>query len=177
MSHTKASTTHRVVLEVQTNTIRDRGLTIEPPPVSYENRPDAMVRPMLAAFRTEFNQKPKTILIQVEGKLTDESLVALYQTSRGYPTASFSIVDFSAVTVVAVSCGFIRKLANQKAAMADTSSLFVVAPQPYIYGLCRMFQTLGGDKSPLILVARTLDEAFVAIGLEPPHFEPLAVPA
>jgi hypothetical protein len=151
---------------------------MKPLTVSYEDRPDIMAPLLLAAFRVPSNQKPKTMLIRVEGKLTDESLVALYQTSRGYPAASFCIVDFSAVTHFAVSRGFIRRLANQKAAMADTNSLlFIVAPQPYVYGLCRMFQTLGEGKSPLLLIVHTLDEAFAAMGIEPPHFEPLAVPA
>jgi hypothetical protein len=173
VAHAKTSNTHR-----QTNTIRDRGLTMKPPTVSYEDRPDIMAPVLLAAFPAPSNQKPKTMLIRVEGKLTDESLISLYQTSRGYPAASFCIVDFSAVTHFAVSRGFIRKLANQRAAMADTDShFFIVAPQPYVYGLCRMFQSLGEDKSPVLLIVHTLGEAFAAMGIEPPHFEPLAVPA
>jgi hypothetical protein len=151
VAHAKTSTTQRLQLESQTNTIRDGALS---------------------------NQKPKTMLIQVEGELTDESLVALYQTSRGYPTAAVTIVDLSAVTGSAVSCDFIRKSANQKAAIADIDSLlFIVAPQPYLYGLCRMFETLREGRSPMIVIVHTLDEAFVALGIEPPHFEPLAVSA
>lgn len=146
---------------------------MEPLTVFYEDRPDAMAPLTLAAFRAESSHRPKTILIRVAGKLTDKSLATLYQTSRGYSAASFSIVDFSAVTDFAVSCRFIRKLANQKAAMADTNSLlFIVAPQPYIYGLCRMFQILGEGTSPLLQIVHTLDEAFVAMGIKPPHFEP-----
>jgi hypothetical protein len=151
VAHAKTSTTHRLQLESRTNTIRDGAPS---------------------------NQKPKTILIQVEGELTEESLVVLYQTSQGYPTAAVTIVDLSAVTGSAVSCDFIRKLANQKAAIADIDSLlFIVAPRPYLYGLCRMFETLREGKSPMIVIVHTLDEAFVALGIEPPYFEPLAVSA
>ena len=146
---------------------------MEPLTVFYEDRPDVMTSLTLAAFRTQSKQKTKIQLIRVAGRLTDKSLAALYKTSREYSAASFSIVDFSAVTDFAVSCRFIRKLANQKAAMADTNSLlFIVAPQPYIYGLCRMFQILGEGTSPLLQIVHTLDEAFVAMGIKPPQFEP-----
>ncbi len=61
--------------------------------------------------------------------------------------------------------------------MADTNSLlFIVAPQPYIYGLCRMFQLLREGTSLLLQIAHTLDEAFASMGIQPPHFEPSAVP-
>jgi hypothetical protein len=159
VAHAKTSTTHRLLLGPQTTTIRDGGLTRKPPTAVYEDHPDGMAPVLLAAFQAPSNQKPKTMLIRVEGKLTDESLVALYQTSLGYPAATFSIVDFSAVTDFAVSRGFIRKLAHQKAAMADTNNfLFIVAPQPYVYGLCRMFQSLGEDKSPLLLIVPLLSK-------------------
>jgi hypothetical protein len=174
----KTSTTHRLLLEPRKNTIRDGRLTMEPLIVCDENRPDVPAPPMMAAFRVQPIQKPKTMLIQVDGELTDESLVALYQTSRGYPTPAVTIVDLSAATGSAVSCDFIRKLANQKAAIADIDSLlFIVAPQPYLYGLCRMFQTLREGRVPMIVIVHTLDEAFVALGIEPPRFEPLAIPA
>jgi hypothetical protein len=150
---------------------------MEPLTVFYEDRPDVMASLPLAAFRTQPNQETKIRLIRVAGRLTDESLAALYQTSRGYSAASFSIVDFSAVTESAVSGRFIRKLANQKAAMADTNSLlFIVAPQPYIYGLCRMFQLLREGTSLLLQIAHTLDEAFASMGIQPPHFEPSVLP-
>src|SRR5450755_1165498 len=96
-AHAKTSTMHRVLLESQTNSIRDGGLTMEPLTVFYEDRPDVMAPVLVAAFGTPPSQKPKTTLIRVEGKVTDESLAALYQASRGNPAASFGIVDCSAV--------------------------------------------------------------------------------
>ena len=145
---------------------------MEPLTAFYEERPDPTAPPTLAAFRAESNHRPRTMLVRVAGKLTDESLATLYLTSQAYSAASFSIVDFSAVTDFAVSCDFIKRLADRKAAMADTGSLFfIVAPQPYVYGLCRMFQILGEGTSPLLQIVHTLDEAFVAMGIKPPHFE------
>jgi hypothetical protein len=152
---------------------------MEPLTVFYEDRPDAVAPMMtLAAFRTQSDQKTKIRLIRVAGRLTDESLAALYQTSRGYSPASFSILDFSAVTDCAVSSGFIRYLADQKAAMADTLNVpYFIAPQPHVFGLCRMFQYLREGKLPLLQIVHTLDEAFASMGIQPPHFEPSAVPA
>jgi len=151
---------------------------MEPLTVFYEDRPDVMASLPLAAFRTQPNQETKIRLIRVAGRLTDESLAALYKTSRGYSVASFSIVDFSAVTEFAVSSEFIRYLAVQKPATADTTSLScIVAPQTHVFGLCRMFQILGEGKLPLLEIVHTLDEAFVAMGIKSPHFEPSVVPA
>jgi hypothetical protein len=150
---------------------------MEPLTVFYEDRPDVMTSLTLAAFRTQSNQKSKIRLIRVAGRLTDESLAALYQTSRGYSAASFSILDFSAVTEFAVSSGFIRYLADQKPAMADTLSVsYFIAPQPHVFGLCRMFQYLGEGKLPLLQIVHTLDEAFASMGIQHPHFERSVVP-
>jgi hypothetical protein len=150
---------------------------MEPLTVFYEDRPDVMASLPLAAFRTQPNQETKIRLIRVAGRLTDESLAALYQTSRAYSAASFSIVDFSAVTEFAVSSRFIRYLAEQKAAMADTLNVpYFIAPQPHVFGLCRMFQYLRDGKLPLLQIVHTLDEAFASMGIQPPHFEPSVLP-
>ena len=143
----------------------------------YEDRSN-IIAPLMLAPRAQSNQQPKTMMIQVEGKLTDESLVALYHTSQGFPAATFTIIDLSAVTGSAVSCDFIRKLTNQKTAIAGVETvLFIVAPQPYVYGLCRMFQTLREGKPPLVVIVHALDEALAAMGIEPPHFEPFVIRA
>ena len=146
---------------------------MEPLTVFYEDRPDVMAPLTLAAFRTQSTQKTKIRLIRVAGRLTDESLAALYRTSRGYSAAMCSIVDFSAVTEFAVSSGFIRYLADQKPALADTLNVsYFVAPQTHVFGLCRMFQHLEEGKLPLLQIVHTLQEAFASMGIKPPRFEP-----
>lgn len=177
MNQSKTGASHRVSLESQINAIRTGGGKMEALAAFYEDR-SGIIAPLMLAARAQSNQKPKTMMIQVEGKLTDESLVALYQTSRGWPAATFTIIDLSAVMGSAVSCDFVRRLANQKTAIvgADTV-LFIVAPQPYVYGLCRMFQTLREGKSPLLVIVHGLDEALAAMGIEPPHFEPFVIRA
>jgi hypothetical protein len=64
-----------------------------------------------------------------------------------------------------------------KPALADARNLsFIVAPQIHVFGLCRMFQILEEGKLPLLQIVHTLDEAFVAMGIKPPHFEPSIIP-
>ena len=73
-----------------------------------------------------------------------------------------------------MSSEFIRYLADRKPATADTTSLsYIVVPQTHVFGLCRMFQILGEGKLPLLEIVHTWGEAFVAMGIKPPHFEPL----
>jgi hypothetical protein len=82
------------------------------------------------------------------------------------------------VTEFAVSSGFIQYLANLKPPLADAKSLsFIVAPQIHVFGLCRMFQIMEEGKLPLLQIVHTLDEAFMAMGIKPPHFEASVVPA
>ncbi len=57
---------------------------------------------------------------------------------------------------------------------ASVRQRVLVAPQIHVYGLVRMFQIMSEDSRPLLHVARTLDDAFAALGVQSPHFEPLA---
>jgi hypothetical protein len=50
----------------------------------------------------------------------------------------------------------------------------IVAPQTDAFGLTRMFQTLGERARPNLQVVRTLDDALRVLGIQSPHFEPLA---
>jgi hypothetical protein len=49
----------------------------------------------------------------------------------------------------------------------------IVAPQTHAFGLFRMFQLEGEHNRPLLQVVRTMDEAYAALGVRAPHFEPL----
>lgn len=132
----------------------------------------------LMAFRFEYDSANKILLIRVEGRVTDELLARSYREAQEYATetdASVSIMDCSSVTEFDVSTDLIRQLADQKPVLADTQRpRFIIAPKTSVYGLARMFQIMGEHKRPLLSVVRTLDEALAALGLQSPHFEPLA---
>jgi hypothetical protein len=128
---------------------------------------------LTTGLRVEFDQVNRISLTRAEGRLTDELLAALYETSRQYSTetkAKVGIVDLSSVTEFALSTEFIRHLARQKPATADPH--IIVAPQMYGFGLFRMLQLLGEPANPLQIM-HTLDEVFAALGIPSPHFEPL----
>jgi hypothetical protein len=130
-------------------------------------------------YRFEFDPVNKILLMRVEGRLTDESLAELYRTALEYwaaTDASAGISDYSSVTEFAVSAEFIRELANQDPAMTDPTRRprIIVAPTTVGFGLSRMFQSVGEPTRPLLQVVHTLEEAFSALGVQSPHFEPLA---
>jgi hypothetical protein len=134
--------------------------------------------PLATEFRVEFDEETRILLTRVAGRLTDESLVRLYEASRKYSTtmhARVGIVDLSCVTEFAVSTESIRHRARQEPAMADPR--IIVAPQTYAFGLFRMLQLLGEPRHPLLQVVHTLDEVFAALGIPTPHFKPIVVPA
>ena len=123
-------------------------------------------------FRVKFDQMGKISLMRVEGQLTDESLPELYEVSRQYSDAidaRVSIVDLSSVSEFDVSSQSIRKLARQKPGSVDpTRGCFIVAPEGYAFGLCRMFQILGEAARPRLQIVRTMGEAFAEIGIQSP---------
>jgi hypothetical protein len=130
-------------------------------------------------YRFEFDPVSKILLLRAKGVLTDESLAEAYRAVRKYSTAtdaSMGIWDISAVTEYAVSTEFIRQLAKEEPAMPDAARRprIIVAPDTVGFGLSRMFQLWGEPTRPLLNVVHTLDEALAALGVQSPHFEPLA---
>jgi hypothetical protein len=79
------------------------------------------------------------------------------------------------VTEVAISTEHARNLAQQEPAMPETSRRpsILVAPTLQGQGLARVFQISGASTRPLLQIAKTVDEAFAALGVRSPHFEPL----
>jgi hypothetical protein len=129
--------------------------------------------PLTIGLRIAFDQVNQISLIRVAGRLADESLVGLYHACHKYSDdvhASVSIVDLSSVSEFALSSESIRNLAGRKPATADSARLcFIVAPDTYAFGLCRMFQLVGQFARPLLQVVHTMEEAFAAIGIPCPH--------
>ena len=129
------------------------------------------------AYRFEFDSVNKVLLLRVEGLFTDELLAQGQPVVRKHWAATApraGIVDFSSVTEFAVSAEFIRQMAGQVLVVDATGSPIVfVAPAPAAFGLSRMFQILGDRKRPQLRVVHSLDEAFAALDIQSPHFEPL----
>jgi hypothetical protein len=130
------------------------------------------------AFRFEFDPVDKILLGRFEGRLTDESAAEFYAAIRKYSTetgAYAGIWDFSCVTEFAMSSEFVHELARSEPAMpdADKRPRLLVASDTVGLGIMRIFEIVRGPKGPLLLVVHTLDEAFDALGVQSPQFEPL----
>ena len=84
-------------------------------------------------------------------------------------------MDFASVTEFAVSSETLRQIARQKPTLPNSAGRprVIVTPQTHAYGLFRMFQIAGEPTRPLLTVVRNMDEAFAALGVQSPHFEPL----
>ena len=128
-------------------------------------------------FHFEFEPVHAILRCRVEGPVTDESLKQYYQelcahAARLLPRSG--ITDFSAVTSFEVSSETVRELAHLAPALPDPSRPRVaVAPSGLVFGLVRMFQTVGGETRPKLHVVRTLEEAYAFLDVQAPRFEPL----
>jgi hypothetical protein len=108
--------------------------------------------------------------------LTDEALIESLQTTRNLRRsldARAGIVDFSCVTQFPVSANLLNEAAGQEPAMG-TIPRIIVAPTMVAFGIARMFQIAGEPKTSGLEVVRAMREAYAALGVESPHFEPLA---
>jgi len=78
-----------------------------------------------------------------------------------------------------VSGEFVRQLAGGEPAMPEaTRRLRIIAVESRLgFGLARMFQLAGQSARPMLQVVHSMDEALAALaelGVQSPHFEPLA---
>lgn len=130
-------------------------------------------------YRFEFDQANKILLLRFEGRrLTDELGSEIYWAIKQYSTATNAgagIWDFSAAIEFALSPEFIRGLADREPAMPDAAKRprFFVAPATVGLGMSRLFEIAVGDRNPLFKIVHSVEDAFVALGLQSPQFEPL----
>ena len=128
-------------------------------------------------FLFEYDRVNKILLTRIAGRFTDQLLKECEQETRkhlGVTGASAHVVDCSAITEYAVSSEFVRHMAEAEPVLPSPNrGQFFVVPSAVGFGLARMFQIHGEPQHAQVTVVRTLDEAFKALGLEDPRFEPL----
>jgi len=130
-------------------------------------------------FQFEFDSANKILLLRVEGRLTEESFADGYRAIRTYSTAtdaSAGIWDLSSVTEFTLSPEFISQVASIGPAMPDPTRRprFLVAPPMLGLSVSRMVEFTEGAKNPLFKIVLSLNEALAVLGVQSPHFEPLA---
>src|ERR1039458_98949 len=131
------------------------------------------------AFRFEFDQVHRILLVRFEGRVTEELIAECHRATPKYSTttgARACILDFSSATELALSADFLHALALEPVLPAGLlRHCFIIAPTAYEFGLARMFQIEGEHTRPLLEVLHAMNEALAALGVQSPHFEPLAV--
>jgi hypothetical protein len=127
------------------------------------------------ALRLEFDPLNKILMVRVEGPGTGEVVQEARRAARKHSIAtgaSAGIMDFSSVTEFPISSSLVGEFAKQEPAFGNIPRI-LVAPSTVAFGLGRLFQLAGEPKTSGMEVVRTLDEAFAALGVQSPHFEPL----
>ncbi len=126
-------------------------------------------------FVVDFDAKNNILRCTLEGRMTGVILLDLYARAVKYMESHppcRGILDFSGVTDFEVSSEAIRQVATAPPALPAGYMRVLVIPQIFIYGLARMFQILGEKNRPELQVVRTLDEAYLLLGVEFPEFHP-----
>src|SRR5271169_2612948 len=126
----------------------------------------------------QFDRANKLLLLQFEGRLTDQAMTELYWAVRKYSTdtdASAGIWDLSSAAEFAVSPEALCRLAKMEPAMpnADKRPRFFVAPAEAGSAIPRMFEIAVEHTHPLLKIVRSVSEALAALGIQSPQFEPL----
>jgi hypothetical protein len=82
------------------------------------------------------------------------------------------IVDFSQIEDFQISMKFARNYADSREIVARGKPRVIVAPQPFVYGLLRVFQAYTEKSGVAPMPVRTLPEALSLLELDSPVFGP-----
>ena len=111
----------------------------------------------------------KVVIVTFVGEMTDADLIRIGTETKSHPLfdPTFSeIVDFSAVTGKSISTFALQEVARRPSIYDRASKHIVIAPQPHVFGLTRMFQTYAEQSRPNMVIVKYMDEACEYLGLE-----------
>ena len=125
------------------------------------------------AYEVDLDPTHKVLRITVTTALTDESFRHIYRSiarfaAKGGPYAS--ILDLSQVVDFPVSSDTIRAFAATAPAVPGRRPRVMVAPQPALYGLGRMFEMHRDSMEVEVQVVRSVDEAYELVNVSPEDF-------
>lgn len=129
-------------------------------------------------FTLSVERKQSVLMVKFSSRMTQEDLnnldtaVVAFVKKEG-ATRGF-LIDCTDVEDLAVPTGvFVRRGQRSANVVSDQERVYVM-PQPDLFGMGRMFgtyQRMAGKKEPLVV--KTLTEAFEALDLSDPMFEPV----
>ena len=131
-------------------------------------------------FTLSVERKQSVLMVKFSSRMTQEDLnnldtaVVAFVKKEG-ATRGF-LIDCTEVDDLAVPTSvFVRRGRRSANVVSDQERVYVM-PQPDLFGMGRMFgtyQRMAGKKEPLVV--KTLLEAFEALGLSDPIFEPVTI--
>jgi hypothetical protein len=146
-------------------------------PIGVYLQPRLRDQELILSYRFDLDTTNQILRCRFEGRVTDETITEFYQDVANHMTRTnprAGIADFTAVTSFEVSSNTIRTLAASPPAMPDEAiPRFIIAPTPHMFGMFRMFQTLGEKTRPLLQVVHTQDEVYLSLGVQPAPFAPV----
>jgi hypothetical protein len=125
-------------------------------------------------FVVDLDPKHHVLRITVTTALTDKSCTEIYQAvarlaSRGGPYAA--ITDLSQVADFPVSSNVVKALAATAPAIPLGGRLSViVARQPALFGIARMFELSRDSMGGQLQVVQSMDEAYNLLEVDPQDF-------
>jgi hypothetical protein len=134
--------------------------------------PSGSWRPDLGYFM-DFDPKHRVLRVTAGEIVTEAILQAADAAVRQFVSAEgscFGIFDYSAVTDLDVSAGFVRTVAESDPTTPPMKLRIAIAPQPVVYGMNRMYEQLLERRRADFQVVRTLEEAEVLLGFGPLEF-------
>jgi len=88
-----------------------------------------------------------------------------YGAVPGFDPSLNELMDFRQVENIEASIEDIRICAMRPVPFANTATRVILAPQPLVFGLARMYQIIGEEVHPNVVVVKTEQEAFRTLGL------------
>lgn len=127
-------------------------------------------------FSLFFDSSHRVLMARVAGTFTREDLDGINAAAAEFVDRESLVrflCDLSAVETVSFSLSDMVLRAQRVAVLPSEERVYVTA-DPFLFGLCELYATyqrFAGNREPLIV--RSLDEAYQALELVDPDFQPV----
>ena len=132
---------------------------------------------LMAPYLFEFEPVQRVLRCTMSGHVNDRELLECHGKAVRYvqqTDPATVIVDLTPVDSIDISPATVQGLARSDPAFHPSRPKFIVAPTDHLFGMSRMYQLIGERTRPRLQVVRSLDEAYLALGVKDLHFQPIA---
>jgi hypothetical protein len=128
----------------------------------------------------DLDPRHRVLRITLPSAVTDKACREIYRTvarlaSQGGPYAA--VADLSRLVDFPVSCNMVRDLAANQTAIPGGRVRVIVASQPAVFGLSRMFELSRDSMDGQLQVVHCMDEAYELLKVGPRDFSRRLFPA